>query len=83
MHGADFYILCVHCVKSGKATGILNFYTLVACKLYCEKAIEQDPDNPDAYQVMANFLLSEQKNEVGFLYIRWNGTPYIKRLYYS
>ena len=30
MHGADFYILCVHCVKSGKATGILNFYTLVA-----------------------------------------------------
>ena len=35
-----------------------------SCKLYCEKAIEKDADNPDAYQVMANFLLSEQKNEV-------------------
>ncbi|CAB3985880.1 probable assembly chaperone of rpl4 [Paramuricea clavata] len=34
-----------------------------SCKLYCEKAIEKDADNPDAYQVMANFLLSEQKNE--------------------
>ena len=34
-----------------------------SCKLYCEKAVEQDPDNPDAYQVLANFLLSEQKNE--------------------
>ncbi|XP_028399911.1 probable assembly chaperone of rpl4 [Dendronephthya gigantea] len=33
------------------------------CRLYCEKAIEHDPNNPEAYQVMANFLLSEQKSE--------------------
>jgi hypothetical protein len=37
MHGADFYILCVHCVKSGKATGIFNFYTLVAYASYIVK----------------------------------------------
>ena len=54
---------------------VFNFATFISigsfaedaensCKVYCEKAIKQDPDNPDAYQVMANFLLSEQKNEV-------------------
>ena len=35
-----------------------------SCKIYCEEAIKQDPENPDAYQVMANLLLSEQDNEV-------------------
>lgn len=35
-----------------------------SCKEHCEKAIEHDPSNPEAYQVLANFLLSEEKNEV-------------------
>ncbi|XP_046846352.1 probable assembly chaperone of rpl4 [Xenia sp. Carnegie-2017] len=34
-----------------------------SCKSYCNEAIQHDQNNPDAYQVMANCLLSEQKNE--------------------
>lgn len=34
-----------------------------SCKVYCEEAIEHDPSNPEAYQALANFLLSEEKNE--------------------
>lgn len=35
-----------------------------SCKEYCGKAIEHDPSNPEAYQMLANCLLSEGENEV-------------------
>ncbi|EDO43571.1 predicted protein [Nematostella vectensis] len=37
----------------------------IKCSEYCQKAIEADPTNPEAYQVMANCLLSRQKIEEG------------------
>ncbi|KAK3731845.1 hypothetical protein QZH41_020211, partial [Actinostola sp. cb2023] len=33
------------------------------CYQFCEKALEYDPSNPDAYQAMANCLLSQEKTE--------------------
>ena len=33
------------------------------CTEYCRKAIECDPNNPEAYQLMASCLLSQQNME--------------------
>ena len=37
----------------------------VECLNYCKKAIASCPTNPEAYQLMASYLLSRDKTEVG------------------
>lgn len=34
------------------------------CHRYCQKAIEYGPKNPEAYQVMASYLISKDRKKV-------------------
>ena len=38
------------------------------CQDCCQKAIEQDPTNPEGYQLKASCLLSQENTEVSHLY---------------
>lgn len=37
------------------------------CHQCCQKAIEYGPSNPEAYQLMASYLLSKERDKVGLL----------------